>query len=134
MLEAALSFPALDVIFKLYEVLTHASWVHNIPARIVNSLVRIKMGLVIVTLKIMPESPDVDLAAVEGSVKEKVIAFVGETKMELEVEPIAFGLKALNITFAYDEDKGSPDEVEASLKEIEGVQSCECVGVRRALG
>ena len=92
------------------------------------------MGMVIVTLKIMPESPDVDLDGVQGSVTEKVTAFAGETKIEFEIEPVAFGLKALNITFAYDEDKGSPDDLEVSLKEIEGVQSCECTGVRRALG
>ncbi|MDA1196551.1 MAG: elongation factor 1-beta [Nanoarchaeota archaeon] len=101
---------------------------------IVSSWGLTKMSMVIVTLKIMPESPDVNLEGMQGVVKEKIIAFAGETTMEIEEEPIAFGLKALNITFAYDEDKGSPDDVEASLKEIEGVQSCECTGVRRALG
>ena len=51
-----------------------------------------------------------------------------------EVEDIAFGLKALKITFVMDESIGSADALEEQLKEIEGVKSVETIDVRRALG
>ena len=92
------------------------------------------MANAIITLKIMPESPDVDLKAVE----EKALGFIKvinegkETKTE--IEPIAFGLKAMKIIFVMDESKGTTDELEAKISGIDGVQSVECTDVRRAVG
>ena len=54
--------------------------------------------------------------------------------MKSEQEPIAFGLKALKITFAMDENKGSTDTLEEDINGIEGVNSVEVVDVRRAIG
>ncbi|MFC1686899.1 elongation factor 1-beta family protein [Nanoarchaeota archaeon] len=48
--------------------------------------------------------------------------------------PIAFGLKAINIIFAMDEAKGSPDVLEEKITAIDGVQSFEVIDVRRAIG
>jgi elongation factor 1-beta len=95
------------------------------------------MATVVITVKIMPESPEVNL----DEVKEKVQAVIREfterddpEDQKVEIELIAFGLKALKIIFAMDETKGSPDVLERKMVEIEGVQSFEVTDVRRAIG
>jgi len=92
------------------------------------------MAQVIVTLKIMPESPEVDLNKIQEEAKNKIIDFAGSGDMKVEEKPIAFGLKALNIIFVMDESKGSTEPLEESISEIEGVQSVETTDVRRAIG
>lgn len=92
------------------------------------------MANVIVTLKIMPVSPDIDLAKIESEAKNKIISFAGEGDMRITQEPIAFGLKALNILFVMDEKKGSTESLEKEISTIEGVQSVEVTDVRRAVG
>lgn len=82
----------------------------------------------------MPESPDVDLDALEIKAKEKIAAFAGNDETKSEQEPIAFGLKALKITFVMDESQGSPDALEEDIKTLEGINSVETIDVRRAIG
>ena len=94
----------------------------------------IKMAKAVVTLKIMPESPEIDLSGIEEEVREKIKSFSGNEEIRAEQEPIAFGLKALKITFVMDESKGSPDALEEDLRSIEGVNSVETIDVRRAIG
>lgn len=91
-------------------------------------------GQVVVTIKIMPKSPEIDLDNVETQAKEKIKAFSDSQEMKIEQEPIAFGLKAINLTFVMDESKGSIDPLEEQLKTIKGVNSVETVDVRRAIG
>ncbi len=91
------------------------------------------MAQVIVTFKIMPESPDVDLAALEEKVKEAIVATAGKVA-KVDVEPVAFGLKALKIIFGVDEAGGSTDDLEDTIAELAGVASCQVVDVRRAFG
>ncbi|MEK6876769.1 MAG: elongation factor 1-beta [Nanoarchaeota archaeon] len=92
------------------------------------------MAQVVITLKIMPSSPQIDLAKVEHEAKAKIAGFSQNDEMKSEQEPIAFGLKALKIKFVMDENKGSTDALEESIKGIEGVNSVETVDVRRAIG
>ena len=92
------------------------------------------MAQVVVTLKIMPESPDIDLNALESEAKKKIIEFAGPGDTKSEQEPIAFGLKAVKIIFIMDEAKGSTEPLEDSISEIKGVQSVEVSDVRRAIG
>lgn len=92
------------------------------------------MASVIVTIKIMPESPEIDLTALKDSAMELIGKVYGETEARTEEEPIAFGLKALRLTFVFDESKGSPDILEDQLRNLDGVQSVETVDVRRAIG
>lgn len=92
------------------------------------------MAQVIVTLKIMPESPEVDLAKITEEAKNKIIDFAGAGDMKIEEKPIAFGLKAINIIFVMDEAKGSTEPLEDLISEIEGVKSVEVIDVRRAIG
>ena len=92
------------------------------------------MANVIVTMKIMPISPETDLSKIEEEAKAKIVAFAGEGDMKTEQEPVAFGLKALKILFVMLEDKGSTDDLEKDIASIEGVNSVEVTDVRRAIG
>lgn len=92
------------------------------------------MAMAIATMKIMPVSPEEDLAVIEEKAKAIVKGFAGEGETRVEIEPIAFGLKALKITFVMDEDKGSPDAIEEDILAIPGVNSFEIIDVRRAVG
>jgi elongation factor 1-beta len=92
------------------------------------------MTNIIITLKIMPKSPEIDLNSVEEQAKKHIAEFAGKTEFKSEQEPIAFGLKALKIIFVMDESKGSTEELENKIKEISGISSVEVVDVRRAVG
>ncbi len=92
------------------------------------------MANAIVTVKIMPQSPEIDLSKVETKAKAKIAEFAGEGETKTEIEPVAFGLKALKIFFVMDEQKGSPDPVAEQISDLEGVNSAEIIDVRRAVG
>ncbi len=92
------------------------------------------MANVIITFKIMPTSPDITLREIENKALAEIKAFAGEGDTKIEHQPVAFGIVALMITFISDEAKGSTDELEAKIREMDGVNSCEVVDVRRAVG
>jgi elongation factor 1-beta len=79
------------------------------------------MGNVAIIVKIMPESPEVDRAALISAVKERVPV------NDLKEEPIGFGLVAIKVVVVVPDKEGAPDEVEAALQGIEGVGSAEIV-------
>lgn len=91
------------------------------------------MADVIITMKIMPESPDVDLDGIKKKADNEIKSFGGEIG-KVEKEPIAFGLTALNLIFVADESKGSTEQLEENVSKIEGVSSVKITDVRRALG
>ena len=91
------------------------------------------MAKVIITLKIMPESPDTDLHAIEKSAKHEIEKY-GAEYGKTDIEPVAFGLKALKIMIISEESKGSSDELEKKISELPGVNSCETIDVRRTIG
>ncbi len=93
-----------------------------------------RMANAIVTIKVMPEAPDVDLEKLSEEVNKKIADFAGEGDTRKEIEPVAFGLKALKITFVMDEAQGSPEPVEKEIEGLEGVNSVEVIDVRRAIG
>ncbi len=92
------------------------------------------MASVVITIKIMPESPETDLKEIEKSSKEHIKSFTGETEIRVEEENIAFGLIALKITFVMNESKGNIDPLEDQLRNIDGVNSVEVIDVRRTIG
>ncbi len=92
------------------------------------------MADVVVSLRIMPSSPDVDLDSIFSAAKEAIVSFAGNENMRQEIQPVAFGLKSLNITFVMDEKKGSTDALEESISKLEGVESVEVTDVRRTIG
>lgn len=92
------------------------------------------MARVVVTLTIMPESPDVDLSHIEEHAKKEISAFVGKTEFKVEKKPVAFGLQSLNIMFVMDEAKGSTEALEKKIAVIPTVNSVEVTDVRRTIG
>lgn len=91
------------------------------------------MAQVIVTLRIMPESPDTDLEAVEKKAAAEIEHF-GSKIGKKEITPIAFGLKALILYFIIDESKGGTEQLEKKISGIKGVGGVEVTDVRRAVG
>ncbi len=91
------------------------------------------MANVIVTLKIMPQSPESDLKAIEHAASIKIKAFSGEIA-KTEHVPVAFGLKSVNIMFIMDEDKGSTEALENEISRIAQVNSVDVIDVRRTFG
>lgn len=90
------------------------------------------MGTVLIKIKIMPSSPDVNLENIKNSAKE-VIESNNGMRSTFEEEPIAFGLKAIIASFDLNEE--SPlDPIEEKLRAIENVSSAEVIDMRRAFG
>ena len=92
------------------------------------------MASVVVTLRIMPNDTSIDLSNVESRAKKEIINFCNSKEFKTSIEPIAFGLKALNIIFVMDESKGNTEKLEEKIKLIKGVESVEVTDVRRAIG
>jgi elongation factor 1-beta len=79
------------------------------------------MGNVAIIMKIMPESPDVNLEALKSAIKAAVPV------SDIREEPIGFGLVALKAAIVVPDKAGAPDEVEAALRNLEGLGSAEIV-------
>lgn len=89
------------------------------------------MGSMNIKLKIMPESPDVNLE----ELREKITKTVEENQgkgISFEEQPIAFGLKALITVFILPEDS-EPEQLENKISEIEKIGSVEVEDMRRAI-
>lgn len=92
------------------------------------------MASVVVSLRIMPSDTSIDLSKTESEVKREIVKFCNSKEFKTEIQPIAFGLKALNIIFVMDESKGSTEALEQKISQIEGIESVEVTDVRRAIG
>lgn len=90
------------------------------------------MGIALIKIKLMPESPETNLDAVKTFAKKIVEKNKGKN-VSFEIEPIAFGLKAIILGFSLDEsDELEP--IENFLKKIENINSVQVVDMRRAFG
>ena len=96
--------------------------------------VLINMADVVITLRIMPQDTSTNLSKIEAEAKEEIVKFCNSKEFKTGIEPIAFGLKALNIIFVMDESKGSTEELEKRINQINCVESVEVTDVRRAIG
>ena len=94
----------------------------------------LKMANVVVTLRIMPSDTSIDLSKIESEAKKEIIGFCNSKEFKTEIQPIAFGLKSLNIFFVMDEAIGSTEALEKKISRIGGVESVEVTDVRRAVG
>ncbi|MBW2981129.1 elongation factor 1-beta [Candidatus Woesearchaeota archaeon] len=92
------------------------------------------MANAIVTVKIMPASPEIDMESLKEKALKDITAFNEGKETKTGIEEVAFGLKALNIIFVMDEAKGSPDPVAEKISAYEEVNSAEVTDVRRAVG
>ncbi|MFB6353840.1 MAG: elongation factor 1-beta [Halobacteriales archaeon] len=79
------------------------------------------MGKVAATLKVMPNSPELDLDALE----ERLATALPEGAKLNDVgrEDVAFGLVALLPTVVVPDDAGGTDAVEEAFAAVEGVES-----------
>jgi len=87
------------------------------------------MAEVLVTIKIMPSDADVDmdvLASRMGKVD-------GGRLNNVQKEPIAFGLVALVASYVVEDQEGGTENLENSLKEIDGIGNVDVTGVTRLL-
>ena len=89
------------------------------------------MGDVLTTMKIMPDSPDVDLDAIKATIESSMPE--GAKLHDMAEEPIAFGLVAIILQFITDDGEGGSESVEEMVQAIEGVASIEITGVGRLM-
>lgn len=89
------------------------------------------MGDVLTTMKIMPDSPDVDLDAIKATIESSMPE--GAKLHDMAEEPIAFGLVAIILQFITDDGEGGSEPVEEMVQAIEGVASIEITGVGRLM-
>lgn len=90
------------------------------------------MGFTAVQMKLMPDSPSANLQEIEKKAEE-VINSMHKTLVKIEEEPIAFGLKAMILSFAWN-DEIDTEKLEAELAKIEHVSSVEVLDIRKAFG
>ena len=89
-------------------------------------------AIVVIKVKLMPESPDVDLSAIKKEAESRLLA-EGAKNISFEEQPIAFGLKAVIVKMDMPEEKGT-DLVESRLADIPNVSSVKIEDYRRAFG
>ncbi|MDO8460572.1 MAG: elongation factor 1-beta [Nanoarchaeota archaeon] len=89
-------------------------------------------GIAAIIVRVMPESPEVDLKHIvlEG---ERFLQKKGAMNISYEEQPIAFGLKALMFKFAWPEEQDT-DVIETGLAAIEHVSSAKIDDYRRVFG
>ncbi len=78
------------------------------------------MGDVLITYKIMPDSVDVNMDRMKEEIRGKIenIAKIAG----VDVQPIAFGLKALIIKVIVKDEGGITDKLEKLLSSVNNVQ------------
>ena len=89
------------------------------------------MGEVVATIKLMPESPEVDLAQIKVNLENSIPE--GTELHKIEEEPIAFGLVALNVMVIVDDGEGGTEKAEEVFSQLDDVASVEVVDVRRLM-
>lgn len=85
------------------------------------------MAEVAVTLRVMPESAEVDLNQLEARVRERVKVY------SVSKEPIAFGLSALKIVAVIEDAAGGTEPLENEILGIPGVGNVQVTGITRLL-
>ncbi|MGA2130436.1 MAG: elongation factor 1-beta [Candidatus Pacearchaeota archaeon] len=90
------------------------------------------MSVIAVKIKIMPESPDTSIDDIKDNVN-KILKEQNVQNPNFEIQPIAFGLKALVIMFGWPEEKELED-LEEELRKIPSVSSVQVIDIRRAIG
>lgn len=89
------------------------------------------MGEVVATLKVMPESPEVDLEQLKGTIQA---AMPEDSELhKIEEEPVAFGLVALNVIFIVQDGEGGTEPTEEACAKLADVASVEITDTRRLM-
>ena len=87
------------------------------------------MGKVAAKIKVMPQSPDVDLDALQERLEQSLPE--GAKINGFERDDVAFGLVALFPTVVVPDDSGGTDAVEEAFATVEGVESVDVDSVGR---
>ena len=82
------------------------------------------MGRVAVIVRVMPESPDVNLDELKKALKQKLPGI-----QDMREEPIGFGLKAIKLAAVVNDAGGETDAIEQLLNTIPGVERAEIIEV-----
>lgn len=82
------------------------------------------MGKVLVTIRAMPDGVETDMDAIQEAVKA-----LDYQVNSTDIEPIAFGLKALIAKFVVDDTAGVADAISEEIKKIPGVKDAEVTEV-----
>lgn len=90
------------------------------------------MAIVGIIVKIMPDSPEANLNKIKSEAKAR-LEKEGALNLSFEEKPIAFGLKAIMLKFAWKEEKDT-SIIESALSTIEHVSSATIEDYRRAFG
>jgi elongation factor 1-beta len=85
------------------------------------------MAEVLVSLRIMPKSVEVDLDKLEKKVIEAILPD------RIQRNPIAFGIVALNVVKIIPDDAKELENLESKLKSIEEVGEVEVTEITRSL-
>jgi len=86
------------------------------------------MGEVAITYRIMLDGPEVDTDTVVEKIKTEGPDWANVK--DIQVKPVAFGLKAIETLIVMGDKSGNnPDDVEKFLSEISGVQNVETVNM-----
>ena len=87
------------------------------------------MGKVAAKLKVMPQSPEVDLDALQERLEQSLPE--GAKINGFQREDVAFGLVALLPTVVVPDDAGGTEAVEETFTGVEGVESVDVEEVGR---
>lgn len=79
------------------------------------------MGKVAAGIKVMPESPELDLEVLEDRLEASLPE--GAKINRIDREDVAFGLVALFPTVIVPDDAGGTEAVEEAFRSVEGVES-----------
>ena len=82
------------------------------------------MGSVAVIMRVMPESPEVNLEQLKKALKEKLPGI-----QDIREEPIGFGLKAIKFAAIVNDAGGETDALETTIGAIPGVERAEIIEV-----
>ena len=124
-----LVFHVLNVKKKYSDVTNANSFLWTTNVNVITS--DLKMGMALIKLKIMPDSPDADLEVLKNKATEKIKSIEGQIT-HFEEQPIAFGLVALIAFIRIDEHKDT-SLIENLLKDEEHISSTDIIDYRREL-
>jgi elongation factor 1-beta len=92
------------------------------------------MARAIITFKLMPESPEIDLEPIKKKAQEIAQKSGAIGQMQVKEDPIAFGLKAVLVLAMYTVDDTNFEAIAEKMQQISGVQSAEVAKMDLALG